>query len=282
GDQGKFWEYYDSLFTTQKLEVSDLKAQAKSLGLDTAKFNTCLDSGAKASLIEAFTNLVAQNGVSSTPTFIVNGQPLDDNSLAGFSKRIDAILNPPRAVINTTGRPMRGNASAPLQIVEFSDFECPYCEVEYGVLRQVEKDYAGKVGFTYMNYPLTTIHPNAQKAAEAAECAYRQKPAAFWQFHDWIFENRTLDVPSLKAYAASTGLNATRFNACLDGGEAAAQVAADAAQGSANGVSGTPAVFVNGLAIPGGAQPYEVVKTYLDKELALVAKNAANASAGAS
>ncbi len=281
-DQGKFFEYYDSLFTTRKLEVGDLKAQAQSLGLDTAKFNQCLDSGSKAPLIEAFSNLVVQNGISSTPTFIVNGQPLTDNSLAGFSKAIDAILNPPRAIINTANRPMRGNASAQLQVVEFSDFECPYCEREYGVMRQVENDYAGRVSFTYLNYPLTSIHPDAQKAAEAAECAYRQKPGAFWQFHDWMFENRSLDIPSLKAYAAQIGLNATRFNACLDGGEAAAQVAADAAQGSANGVQGTPAVFINGLEVKGGAQPYEVVKGYLDRELALLAKNSTNASAGAS
>ncbi|VVB56511.1 Thioredoxin [uncultured archaeon] len=274
-DQGKFWEMYDSLFTTNKLEVSDLKAQAKTLGLDTAKFNTCLDSGAKAPLIQAFSNLATQNGISSTPTFIVNGQELQDRSLAGFSTAIDNVLNPPRAVINVTGRPTRGNASAPLQIVEFSDFECPYCEMAYGVVKQAEKDYGSQMSLTYMEFPLS-IHPDAQKAAEAAECAYRQKPAAFWSYYDWMFTNRSLDVPSLKGYAGEIGLNTTQFNACLDGGQAAAQVSADEAQGGANGVQGTPGFFINGLPIR-GYLPYEQFKAVLDRELAR-AKNGTAAS----
>jgi len=185
------------------------------------------------------------------------------------------VLNPPRAVINTTGRPTRGNASAPVRIVEFSDFECPYCQMAYGVVKQVEKDYPTQVGFTYMYFPLS-FHPNAQKAAEASECAYRQKPEAFWSFHDWMFEKRTLDVPSLKAYAGAIGLNTTQFNACLDGGQATAQVAADTAQGSANGVQGTPGFFINGRAtLPQGYRPYEELKAYVDKELAIALNNTA-------
>jgi protein-disulfide isomerase len=273
-DQGKFWEYYDSLFSTKRLEVSELKKQAASLGLDMKKFNSCLDGGEKAPLIEAFVNLVAQNGIYSTPTFIINGRILQDYSLDGFSKEIDNILNPPRAKINATGRPTRGGSNAAVRIIEFSDFQCPYCQMAYGVVKQIEQEYGEKVSITYMHFPLTTIHPQAQKAAEAAECAYRQNESAFWKFHDWMFENRALDIDSLKAYASTIGLNTTQFNKCLDGGEATARVLEDQKIGGENGISGTPGFFINGLLVS-GYSPYEQFRLYIERELALQNKSKA-------
>jgi protein-disulfide isomerase len=279
-DQGKFWEMHDKLFATSPdLGVPALKADAAALGLDMAKFNACLDNGDKAPLIAAFVKLVSDSQISSTPTFIVNGEQMSDRSFEAFDKKIQSILNPPRAVINTTGRPVWGNASAPVKIIEFSDFQCPYCEMGYQTVKSVEQNYAGQVSITFMQFPLS-FHPLAQKAAEAAECANDQ--GKFWEFHDKLFSDRSWttdasNVPAAVLYyksaAKGLGLDTAKFDACLDGGSKAAAVSADQAIGSANGISGTPGFFINGLALK-GYLPYEQFKKYIDTELTAVAANA--------
>ena len=161
---------------------------------------------------------------------------------------------------------IRGNKDAKVTLMEFSDFQCPYCEQFNPTVDQVRKDYPDTVRIVYKNYPLTTIHPMAQKAAEAAECAGAQ--GKFWEMHDKLFANQsTLSVDNYKAWAKDLGLNQTKFNTCLDYSETAAKIAADQKYGDTVGVSGTPTSFVNGEVIQ-GAQSYDVVKGLIDAALA--------------
>ena len=169
--------------------------------------------------------------------------------------------------------PVEGNANAPVTIVEFSDFQCPFCESFYtNSLLQIRKDYieTGKAKLIYRDFPLS-FHPHAQKSAEAAECANLQ--GKYWGMHDKLFENQSaLDnssdyISDLKRYAVDLGLNATEFNSCLDNGDTASEIQADLSDGSNAGVSGTPTFFINGQKIV-GAQPYSAFKAAIDAALA--------------
>jgi len=154
--------------------------------------------------------------------------------------------------------------------VEYSDFQCPFCGKAQPTIDQVLKDYAGKVKIYFRQFPLTQIHQNAQKAAEAALLAGDQDK--FWEYHDKLFQNQeNLDVVNLKRYAAELGLDTAKFNAGLDSGEKAAQVSAELQEGAANGVQGTPAFFINGQLIS-GSQPYSAFKQVIDAELGKLAE----------
>ena len=169
----------------------------------------------------------------------------------------------PRVEVEAKG-PMRGPANAPVTIVEFSDFQCPYCGREAPVIERVMKDYDGKVRLVFRHYPLD-FHPFAQKAAEAGACA--QDQGKFWELHDKMFGNQSkLTVDDLKGYAKTLGMDASKFDKCLDSGEKKALVEEDMKAGTAAGVSGTPAFFINGVFI-NGAQPYEQIKQAVDREL---------------
>jgi len=161
-----------------------------------------------------------------------------------------------------------GNKNAKVTLVEFSDFQCPYCGQFEPTVVQVLRDYKDKVRVVYKHYPLTSIHPQAQKAAEASECAGAQ--GKFWEMHDKLFTNQaTLSVDNEKAWAKDLGLNTSKFNTCLDKGEKVADVAADQKYGDTVGVTGTPTSFVNGYPVQ-GAQGYDFVKNLIDQELAKV------------
>jgi protein-disulfide isomerase len=184
---------------------------------------------------------------------------------------VTTLLEPIRMEVAAEGFPAKGPADAAVTIVEFSDFECPYCGRIVPTLQQVTEKYPNEVRFVFRQFPLN-IHPNAQKAAEASLCANEQ--GKFWEMHDAMFTNqRALGVDQLKAAAATLGLDATAFNECLDSGRTAAAVAADLAAGSAAGVSGTPAMFVNGRFVS-GAVPFEQLDAVIGEEL----KRAASAS----
>jgi protein-disulfide isomerase len=176
-----------------------------------------------------------------------------------------------RAKIETTDAPAKGPAQAPVTIVEFSDFECPFCSRVVPALEQVTKTYGDKVRLVFRQFPLTSIHPNAQKAAEAALCAHEQ--GKFWELHDEMFKDqRALGVAQLKEKATGLGLDAAAFNACLDAGKHAAQIQADVAAGSQAGVTGTPAIFVNGRLL-NGAVPFEQIAEVINQELARAGKS---------
>lgn len=177
--------------------------------------------------------------------------------------KVDYKLEPIRVEVAATG-PAKGPANAPVTIVEFSDFQCPFCSRLTPTLAEVEKKYGDKIRLVFRQYPLP-FHQNAQKAAEASLCAADQ--GKFWELHDAMFGNQgELGVDQLKAKAASLGLNADKFNKCLDSGEKAAAIQADVKAGSAAGVSGTPAMFINGRFI-NGAVPIDNITTVIDDEL---------------
>ena len=165
--------------------------------------------------------------------------------------------------------PVLGNEDAKLTIVEFSDFQCPFCKrARDDAVKQIEEQYikTGKVKFVYRDFPLTSIHPMAQKSAEAAECADDQ--GKFWEYHDLIFEKQAgLSITSLKQWAGELGLNENDFNKCLDSGKYAKDIQADSSYGQSIGVSGTPSFFVNGKQLV-GAQPYSAFQAAIDAELA--------------
>lgn len=169
--------------------------------------------------------------------------------------------------VPTDGDPSQGPENAPVTIIEFSDYQCPYCARWYqDVYTRLMKDYQGKVRFVYRDFPLYSIHPEAEPAAEAANCAGEQ--GAYWQFHDALFGQKNgLGGPAYTQYARELGLNIDQFNKCVSEHRYKGEVDADFKFASNLGVSSTPTFFVNGLAIV-GAQPFEVFQQIIDKELA--------------
>ena len=169
----------------------------------------------------------------------------------------------PRIEVQAKG-PSRGPETAPVTIVEFSDFQCPFCGREIPVIDKLMKEYDGKVRLVFRHYPLD-FHPFAAKAAEAAACAAEQNK--FWPLHDKMFSNQSkLAVDDLKGYAKEAGVDQAKFDKCLDSGEKKAEVDADQKAGNEAGVNGTPAFFINGIFV-NGAVPYDQIKQTVDREL---------------
>jgi protein-disulfide isomerase len=170
-----------------------------------------------------------------------------------------------RSQIDTVGHPARGPEGAPVTIVEFSDFQCSYCKAVEGTLREILKNYPTQVRLVHRQYPIATIHPDAFKASEAVLCAGAQ--GRFWEMHDLLFnEPGGLKEEALKARAAKLQLDASAFDACLQSGKFADRVRQDVREGSRAGVSGTPALFINGRPLT-GAQPYAEIAKIIDEEL---------------
>lgn len=162
---------------------------------------------------------------------------------------------------------VKGDSDAPVTIVEWSDFECPFCTRFYTqTFKQIDEEYikTGKVKMVYRDFPLS-FHANAQKAAEAAECAGEQ--GKFWEMHDKLFDNGVDGgVPSFKQFAADIGLGTAEFNDCLDSGSMASEVQKDMDDGVALGIRGTPGFIINGQLVS-GAQPFSVFKQVIDEAL---------------
>lgn len=162
--------------------------------------------------------------------------------------------------------PMKGNANAPVTIIQFSEFQCPFCgRFAKDTLPSIQKDYidTGKVKFVYRDF---IVHSTSRIAQIASECADEQ--GKYWEYHDKLFENQgALDSDSLKSYASELGLNAAQFNSCLDSEKYGSEVDKDTNDGRTAGVSGTPSFFINGKKVV-GAQPYEVFKQEIEAALA--------------
>jgi protein-disulfide isomerase len=180
---------------------------------------------------------------------------------------VTMVLDAPRATITIEpDDPALGAANAPVTIVEFSDFQCPFCQRVAPTLKKLRETYGDKIRIVWKDFPLTSIHPQAFKAAEAAQCAREQ--GKFWEYHDRLFANQqALQLDALKQYAAQLGLDAAKFNACVDMATYAERVQAQMQVGANLGVNSTPAVFVNGRLLS-GAQPYETFAQVIDEELA--------------
>jgi protein-disulfide isomerase len=172
---------------------------------------------------------------------------------------------------------MRGDPKAKVTMIEFADFQCPFCAKFFNeTLPQIDKEFiqTGKVRYIMRDYPLTALHPYAQKAAEAAGCAGEQ--GKYWQMHDKLFQNREkLEVPQLKEYAKTIGLDSQAFDVCLDTGKQASKVQKDLQEAQTLKVNGTPGFFIglttSGNTIKGtyieGAQPIELYRQVINQLL---------------
>lgn len=164
--------------------------------------------------------------------------------------------------------PYLGDENAPLTIVEFSDYQCPFCKrFRDETLPQIKAEYidTGKVKFVYRDFPLENIHPQARPAAEAAECAGEQ--GKYWEYHDILFENmQLLSSANYKIWAETLGLNTNQFNDCVDSRKYADEVTADLNDGAKVGARGTP-YFIVGNTPLSGAQPYSAFKATIESEL---------------
>ncbi len=177
---------------------------------------------------------------------------------------------PSEVQIKTEGYPVEGEINVPVTIVEYSDFQCPFCERFYTqTLPKIKKEYidTGKVKLIFKDFPLS-FHQFAQKAAEATHCVREQKgDEGYWAMHDKIFENQlSLSIENLKVWAGQVGADSVKFNDCLGSGKMAGIVQKAFNEGRQDGVQGTPAFFVNGKLLS-GAQPFEVFKSNIDAEL---------------
>jgi protein-disulfide isomerase len=198
-----------------------------------------------------------------------------DLRYAVFGAAEDVTVDPSKAVmqkINLKGEPHKGPETAKVTIVEYSDFQCPFCSRGYNTVeKQVLPNYGDKVKFYYKHYPLP-FHPWAKQGAIAAECAKEQKPDAFWKLYASLFENQgqiTADNVKEKStgYLDGTGVDMAKWNDCFDNKKTADKVDAQMQEGSSVGVRGTPGFIINGRLVS-GAQPYENFKNIIDDELA--------------
>ena len=173
----------------------------------------------------------------------------------------------------TDDDPVLGKNNAPLTIIEFSDFQCPYCkrfrDQTFDLIKENYID-TGKVKLVYRDFPLSSIHPMAQKAAEASECADEQ--GKFWEYHDKIFAGQSsLSIDNLKQWANDLGLDTAKFNSCLDSGKYESEVKNDLSDGSAAGGRGTPYFLVGNTALS-GAYPFDSFKQAIDFKRAIEAQ----------
>jgi len=178
-----------------------------------------------------------------------------------------------RIEVSEDDDPFLGLENAPVTLIEFSDFECPFCRRFYTeTLPLIKEDYVdtGKVKFVYRDFPLESIHPSASKAAQAANCAGDQDK--YWEYHDLLFENQTFwanenSTNVFKSFSSSLALDEEQFNNCLDNGKYEYEISKDLQDGLDAGVNyATPTFYVNGIIVV-GAQPYEVFKQVIDSEL---------------
>ena len=198
------------------------------------------------------------------------GSQVRDAFIESLRKKynVKVTLEPPKVQVDAGGRPVQGNKNAPVAIISWSDYECPFCKRAEPTVEKVLKDYGDKVSFVHRDFPLD-FHQHAEKAAEAARCA--EKQGKFWAYHTKLFASADLSEEQLKAIAKEVGLDQAAFDKCLASGEFKEAIQKDVQAGAAAGVNGTPAFFINGRMLS-GAQPYEKFKEVIDAELARLGK----------
>ncbi len=184
-----------------------------------------------------------------------------------FKKYNVAIqLARPKADISVDDDPGQGDPKAPIVLIEFSDFQCPYCKKTRPTLERLMKEYKGKIYYVFRDFPLS-FHKQAPDASHAANCAGDQKK--YWEYNSELWNKQAIikdGMSTLNAAAETVGLDKAKFDACMTSKKYVAEIDKDQADGSAAGVSGTPAYFINGIFL-NGAQPYEAFKEIIDEEL---------------
>jgi protein-disulfide isomerase len=272
GEQDKFWEMHDALFENQDSWAGSADPTAafvdlaEGLDLDGAEFETCLSSGKYAAKIQEDVAAGAEDGVDGTPAFFINGVSLSGaQPFAAFQQQIDYFLaggEPPTLEIGADSYRSMGQADAPVVITMFSDYQCPACaQVEAQIMPTVIEQYVdtGQARLVFREFPLSSIHPNAEKAAEAAVCAGEQD--MYWELHDEMFASRDEwteeddPTPKLKELADRVGLDTGTFDQCLDSGQAKSVVDSELLAGQMMGVNATPYFFIGNLPLRGGQTP---------------------------
>ncbi len=210
---------------------------------------------------------------TSTPTVSISAAPAQSGPTLTTTP-LPALTSAPASHIETGHLPTLGSSSK-VVIVEFSDFQCPYCKSFYDqTLGRIKSDYvdSGKATFAYRQFPLS-IHANAQKAAEASECA--NEKGKFWDYHNKLFGTQVEwasragadAINAFADYASQVGLDSAEFKTCIESGKFAGNVSSDMSYGQSQGAGATPTVFINNQKIV-GAQPYDTFKAAIEQELA--------------
>ena len=304
GQQGKFWEMHDKLFANAKaLKEDQLKSYASELGLDQSKIDAYIESGAPEKAIQQDQALARKVGANGTPTFFINGKQLvGAQPFPAFKKAIDGAMTEANALVKkgikpaavyaevikngretpkprpqrkappatrqkvelVDGTPMKGSKTPLVTIVEFSDFQCPFCTRVNPTIDQVLKTYGDKVQVQFRNLPLG-FHKRAKPAAKAALAAHKQ--GKFWEMHDKLFANqKALEDDDFMKYAKELRLDVDRFKADLTSSDVESMVTKDSTDAAKYGARGTPTLFVNGVPVR-GAQPFATFKQVIDKEI---------------
>ena len=298
GDEA-FWAMHDKLYAGQQEwsgnegAVDIFAKYAGEVGVDAAKVKACIESGKQTAAVQADLQEGIQLGVQGTPTFFLNGQAfVGAQPITNFRQAISmveqgqSIAPPPQPTPAPEPTPapltadiplddaagIKGSATAPITIVEYSDYQCPFCERHFQeVLPQLQKYIDdGTVRYVFKDFPLTQIHPQAPKAAEAARCAGDQN--YYWQMHDLLFQSQqqwsgqATAVDTFKGFAKQLKLDQATFDQCLDSGKHAAVIAANEQEGLGYGVRGTPGFFINRNLLA-GAYPIEAFQQLIEAEL---------------
>ncbi len=287
GEQDAYWEMHDAIFNSQSTwaeSAAALSTLAADLGLDMDSFNNCIESGKYEDVVQANLEEGTQLGVRGTPAFFIDGFPVSGAqpfelfdyavSLAEEGTLADAYA--PREAPPEPTQPAGpvdvpvgdafsiGEADAPVTIVEYTDFQCPFCGRHFQqTFPFIKENYVdeGLVRYVFKDFPLTSIHPQAVGAAMAARCAGDQ--GAYLEMHDALFaaqgewSGQGNATALFAGYAGQLGLDTAVFTACMESNKYETAVAADLEEGVNLGVRGTPAFFINGNFVS-GAQPYSV------------------------
>jgi protein-disulfide isomerase len=301
GDAG-FFRVHDALFHATKIEDEDLEAIARTAHLDVAKVKKAIAGKKHANAIAEDVDLADEVKAMGTPHFFINGRRLvGAQPIEKFTALIDEELGKAKALVNngirrqavydelqksakaadppemktlpaaTSDQPFTGTRDAKVVIVEFADFQCPFCGRVEPTLNELLELYPGKIKIVWRHRPLA-FHPDAHLASEAAVEAFRQKGnEGFWAYRTLLFKNQSssggLKKKALLDYADQVGLDRARFAAALEDHRNSAAVDADSAVADAAGINGTPAFVVNGVFIS-GAQPITKFRRVIDRALA--------------
>jgi protein-disulfide isomerase len=221
--------------------------------------NSSRINGPYEQVLPEIKNYLAQQAAASARSSLIADLSAEHKVVVHFE--------PLRVELGLEDATLKGPEQAAVTIVEFSDFQCPACRSFNPILSQVVEAYGDQVQVAFRQFPLRSIHPQAQPAAEAALCAREQ--GKFWQLHDAMFaDQRSLNPPQLKALALTVGLDGDAFDACLDEGRHRQLIDQDLERGERAGVTGTPSVFINGREVsPGRVPSFEQLQAVIDDEL---------------
>jgi protein-disulfide isomerase len=302
-EQGKFWPMHDKLFASQQaLSPETYRAAAKEIGLDLRRFDQAVAAKKGEARIQEDQKLANDVGANGTPTMffncrqVVGAQPIAalravaeeelrkaDQALGGGTGPVydrvckanlaapqagpvPAVAAAPAAIDLRPDDPVRGNPRAPVTIVLFSDFQCPFCARVGPTLDEAQRTYGDKVRVVWKHQPLA-FHPNALPAAKAAEAAREQ--GKFWQMHDRLFASqRELSPEAYERMAKELGLDLRRFQESVRSGKGQARIEDDQRLAARVGAQGTPTMFVNGEKVE-GAVPFATLKAVIDRKLGL-------------